>query len=86
MHGAEFEVLYKAMTEEQKKKVRDTLELADRILILGEYWSDFIGGLVKQSSKVVVLYNAINVPNEYLYSKNSNSILFLGAISKKKRN
>ena len=50
MHGAEFEVLYKAMTEEQKKKVRDTLELADRILILGEYWSDFIGGLVKQSS------------------------------------
>mgnify|MGYP000118610125 CR=1 FL=1 len=84
MHGAEFEVLYKAMTEEQKKKVRDTLELADRILILGEYWSDFIGGLVKQSSKVVVLYNAINVPNEYLYSKNSNSILFLGAISKRK--
>ncbi len=52
MHGAEFEVLYKAMTEEQKKKVRDTLELADRILILGEYWSDFywrIGETVFQS-------------------------------------
>ncbi len=40
---------------------------------------------MKQSSKVVVLYNAINVPNEYLYSKNSNSILFLGAISKKEK-
>lgn len=84
MHGAEFEVLYKKMDEKKKKKIRETLELADIILILGEYWSDFIGGLVEDSSKVKVLYNAVNVPNEYLYSKNSNSILFLGAVSKRK--
>lgn len=84
MHGAEFEVLYKKMPEKKKKKVRNTLELADKILILGDYWSDFIGGLVKDSSKVVVLYNAVYVPNEYLYSKDSNSILFLGAVSKRK--
>lgn len=84
MHGAEFEVLYKEMTEPKKKKVRETLELADIILILGEYWSDFIGGLVNDSSKVRVLYNAVNVPDKYLYSKSSNTILFLGAVSKRK--
>lgn len=84
MHGAEFEVLYNEMTEKQKKKVRETLELADKILILGEYWSEFVGGLVKDSSKVQVLYNAVDVPDEYMYSKDSNSILFLGAVSKRK--
>lgn len=84
MHGAEFEVLYKEMTDNKKEKVKFTLELADKILILGNYWSNFIVSLVKDPSKVQVLYNAVPVPNEYLYSKTSNSILFLGAISKRK--
>ena len=84
MHGAEFEVLYKKMNEKKKKKVRDILNLADKILILGEYWHEFIGSLLNDTSKVKVVYNAVNVPTEYQYNSFANSVLFLGAISKRK--
>lgn len=84
MHGAEFEVLYKQMTPEKQKSVRDILNLADKILILGKYWSEFIGSLVDDSSRVVVVYNAVPVPKTYEYDRQSKSILFLGAISKRK--
>lgn len=84
MHGAEFEVLYKQMTPEKQKSVRDILNLADKILILGKYWSDFIGSLVDDPSRVVVVYNAVSVPKTYEYNQNSKTLLFLGAVSKRK--
>lgn len=84
MHGAEFEVLYKQMTPEKQKSVRDILNLADKILILGKYWSEFIGSLVDDPNRVVVVYNAVQVPKTYEYDKQSKSILFLGAVSKRK--
>lgn len=84
MHGAEFEVLYKQMPERKKKSVRNVLNLADRIIILGEYWKEFISSLVNDASKVQVAYNAVTVPSEYSYDTNSSSILFLGAVTKRK--
>lgn len=84
MHGAEFEVLYKQMTSEKQKSVRDILNMADKILILGRYWSEFIGSLVDDPSKVVVVYNAVPVPKTYEYNQRSKTILFLGAVSKRK--
>lgn len=84
MHGAEFEVLYRAMNESKKAYVRNTLELADKIIILGEYWRGFVGGLVSDPSKVCVVYNGVVVPKSYKYSQTSNNILFLGAVSKRK--
>lgn len=84
MHGAEFEVLYKQMSEKNQKFVKETLNLADRIIILGEYWRKFIGTLVDEPNKIQVVYNAVSVPEEYSYNSESNSILFLGAVSKRK--
>lgn len=84
MHGAEFEVLYKQMTPAKQKSVKDILNLADKILILGKYWSEFIGSLVDDPNRVVVAYNAVPVPKTYEYDKQSKSILFLGAVSKRK--
>lgn len=84
MHGAEFEVLYKQMNPDKQKSVRNILNLADKILILGKYWSEFIGGLVDDVTKVNVVYNAVAVPANYEYSVESKTILFLGAISKRK--
>lgn len=84
MHGAEFEVLYKQMIPEKQKSVRDILNLADKILILGNYWRDFIGSLVDDPSRVAVVYNAVPVPKTYEYDKKSKSILFLGEVSKRK--
>ena len=84
MHGAEFEVLYKQMNESRQKFVKETLDIADKIVILGEYWRDFIGELINDESKICVVYNAVKVPEKYEYDINSNVILFLGAVSKRK--
>lgn len=84
MHGAEFEVLYKQMAPDKQKSVKDILNLADKILILGKYWSEFIKSLVDDPARVVVVYNAVSVPKTYEYDKGSKSILFLGAVSKRK--
>lgn len=84
LHGAEFEDLYKQMKERKKKFVRETLEIADVIIILGDYWKGFISELITDPRKIRVVYNAVDVPKEYKYNNNSNILLFLGAVSKRK--
>lgn len=84
LHGAEFEVLYKQMSERKKRFVRETLDAADRIIILGEYWKEFIGSLADHPEKIRVVYNAVKIPEQYCYNSESNTILFLGAVSKRK--
>ncbi len=84
MHGAEFEDLYQQMSDKNKKKVREILNLADRIIILGEYWKPFIASLMEDPSKVQVVYNAVDVPDRYCYDKNSRTVLFLGELSQRK--
>jgi len=84
MHGAEFETWYKSLNERNKKKVRNTLNGANKILILGEYWKDFISSLVEDENKVEVLYNAVKCPKINMYNCKTNKLLFLGAIGKRK--
>ncbi len=84
MHGAEFEMLYQEMTEKRKAYVRDTLNLADRIIVLGSQNKVFIDSLVNDPDRVRVVYNAVKVPESYLYSKNNKVVLFLGILSERK--
>lgn len=84
MHGAEFETWYKTLNEKKQKKVRKTLNYASVILILGEYWREFITSLVDDKDKVKVLYNAVKCPKTNMYNYKANKLLFLGAIGKRK--
>lgn len=84
MHGAEFEVLYKQMSPKKQREVREILDLADKVIILGEYWKDFIGSLLIHPERIQVVYNAVEVPKTYCYDKHANRVLFLGAVSKRK--
>ena len=84
MHGAVFEEWYKSLNKRKQTKVRKILNSADKILILGKYWNDFISSLIDEKRKVQVMYNAVSCPNENLYNINSNSLLFLGAIGERK--
>lgn len=84
MHGAEFETWYRSLDPGKQQGVRKILDKADRILILGAYWMDFISGLVKNKERVCVLHNAVNVPEENEYSKDASDMLFLGVVGKRK--
>lgn len=84
MHGAEFEVWYRSLTLKRQKGVRKIVDKADKILILGYYWMDFIQSLVSEKSKVAILYNAVDIPRENQYNSSACHLLFLGAVCQRK--
>lgn len=84
MHGAEFQQWYEGLTENKKTHIRRILNKADQIIILGQYWSSFIRGLVEKNEKVQVVYNAVSVPEENHYNIKAANLLFLGAVGKRK--
>ena len=84
MHGAEFEKWFKLLKPSKQNKVIEILNSCDKILILGNYWEKFIGSLMKDKSKIVILYNSVYVPNKYYYNEKSKKVLFLGLIGKRK--
>ena len=84
MHGAEFEIWYKSLAPKKQKGVRKIVDKADKILILGYYWIDFMQSLVTEKSKVAVLYNAVDIPKQNSYNSSACHLLFLGAICQRK--
>ena len=83
IHGAGYKNFYDECDEKKKKYVRDILALCDRIIVLSEEWYDFFKNLVEQE-KLVVVYNSIVVPDDFEKNINTNSILILGRIGKRK--
>lgn len=84
MHGAEFEQWYKKLSEDKQKIVRDILNSANKVIILGEYWRSFVSSLIEEKSKVEVIYNSVKCLPKNLYNLETNKLLFLGAVSKRK--
>lgn len=84
MHGAEFQTWYETLNDKRKQFVKKTLNISDRILILGNYWYDFLSKLVINSGKIEVLYNSVNIPKKYKYNDASKNILYLGLVGKRK--
>ncbi len=84
MHGAEFEDWYRGLNAKRQQQVRSIVDSADEIIILGEYWQNFISGLVRDPHKIRVVPNAVSIPKERLYSPDSRRLLFLGAVSMRK--
>ena len=80
MHGAEFEPWYRSLAEKRQEQVRQILDLADMVVILGEYWRPFLSSLLADPGKLRVLHNAVELPPEPLYRADSRTLLFLGAV------
>ena len=83
MHGAEFQVWYEQLSDEKKEGVKKILNLADKMIILGDYWYEFISSLVDKD-KIEIVHNAVNVPDIIEYNPNSKNIMFLGVVGKRK--
>lgn len=84
LHGAEFEKWYNTLNIKNKNKVRKILNKGDKVLILGNYWNDFIGSIINDRKKIQVVYNAVEIPKRCNYNLESNKLLFLGEVGKRK--
>ncbi len=85
-HGGDFKSYYaKELNPAKQKKVRDILDLCDKMLVLSDSWKDYFGTLT-DPLKIEVFPNAIPVP-EKIKSKEEGAlynVLFLGRICREK--
>lgn len=82
-HGGDFETFYASMTERRKEKVRTILNMADVFLVLAPPWKRFFSEIV-ENRKIVVLPDAISVPDFVPKEYGQHKILFLGRICREK--
>ena len=84
MHGAELEDWYQGLSGRKQHLVQRIVSQADRVVILGDYWREFMSELVDDPEKIRVVHNAVPLPEHALYRSESRILLFLGAVSKRK--
>lgn len=83
IHGGEYKVFYNECNEKQKEYIKETFNLADKIIVLSESWKQYFKSLVNEE-KIVVISNAIKIPNDFEKDFNRNELLFLGRIYEQK--
>jgi glycosyltransferase involved in cell wall biosynthesis len=85
LHGAEFQTFYNDECSEKKQThIRQTFDLADSVIVLSSQWLTWMKTIVKEQSKIKVVYNA--VPQLVLDRglQQNSSILFLGRLGERK--
>ena len=86
-HGGDFKNYYgKELDSRGRKRVKDTLEMGDVMLVLTQSWKDFFGEII-DPERIVVFPNGVKT-SDYAASENVdkdyNKILFLGRICRDK--
>ncbi|MFY0761454.1 glycosyltransferase family 4 protein [Metabacillus dongyingensis] len=88
LHGSEFKLFYNNSSKKRKNSIKVFFDSASKIIVLGEEWKQFIGGIVDDSNKIYVLNNAVPLPERQSYEKKVNNkkliLGFLGQIGERK--
>lgn len=83
-HGGNFQEFYYSQCGEGKRKfIKKTLEKADVFLVVAEYLSEIFKEIISEN-KVMVLPNAIEVPEKPEDKRGGHKLLFLGRLCKEK--
>lgn len=84
LHGSEFDVFYKnECNEKQKNEIKRIFDMASVVVVLSEEWQkkamDFCN-----PDKLIVLYNAVKIPDFKRFDYDDNNVLFLGRLGNRK--
>lgn len=83
LHGAKFKEYYENECNTKKQLyIKNTFEMCDSIIVLGEEWKEWLKKYVNK--EITVLHNSVNVPEENYYSNDSNNIVMLGRLEERK--
>lgn len=82
-HAAEFEEFYDSLSENMKKYVNGTLEMADLNIVLSKRLVPMISDKAPKA-RVNYLYNAVNTYETNPYNSDAKNVLFLGRLGKRK--
>lgn len=85
LHGGEFNIFYsKESSISKQTQIRDSFNMADKVIVLSEQWLEWVNSIVDDQSKTVIVYNGVPkvVSNERVQDKNI--IIFLGKLCRAK--
>ncbi|PEQ95224.1 hypothetical protein CN481_05055 [Bacillus sp. AFS006103] len=84
MHGSEFDVFYdKECDDKQKQQVREVFAMSNAVIALSEEWKEYLSKICDES-KIIILYNAVKMPNFQRKDYSDKAVLFLGRLGKRK--
>ncbi|MBX9635552.1 MAG: glycosyltransferase family 4 protein, partial [Magnetospirillum sp.] len=87
VHGSRFDVFVDGLPPMGRAMVRAMLEQAETVIVLGEYWRDFVVGKLGVSAhKVRVIFNCVPLPERLAEGSPDGipHILFLGRLGERK--
>ncbi len=85
MHGSTFDLFYKERCNDaQKQQVREIFAMADKVIALSEDWKEFLAEYICDAQKIVVIYNAVKIPDAYPKDYANRKMLFLGILGQRK--
>ncbi|MBV7391192.1 glycosyltransferase family 4 protein [Enterococcus sp. ALS3] len=82
MHAPNFEKFYQQASVKKKQYIRKILDQIDLIVALSEEWAVYYQSLTK--TEVIVIHNAVYVPQDNHYQAQSMNILTFGRICERK--
>ena len=83
MHAGPFMKWFESNSERRKKIIKNILNSANKVLVLGDYWKKQLEEVIPEY-KLEVLYNGAKCPDTNLYNPDGNLILYLGLLKKTK--
>ena len=84
-HAADFDkYFFEESDDKNRKKIKETFALADKVIVLSEEWADFFGKNVCDPAKIKIIYNGVILPQKNKTSYDDHNILMLGRLGERK--
>lgn len=83
LHAGPFMTWYNSVSINKQKRIKKIFEYADYLLVLGEYWKKELTVIIPES-KMIVLYNGVDCPEENPYNSDTRNIVYFGVMRKEK--
>lgn len=77
-HDGEFAKLYESGSKEYRSRVRRFFDRADKVIVLSEEWRDYFSDNICPQSKIIIMRNAVRVPQSSASLIEKSDVLFLG--------
>jgi len=84
-HAADFDdFFFKQADDKKRENIKYIFSIADKVITLSEEWAEFFGKNICSEDKIVVMHNAVIMPEYVKTDYRDHNVLFLGRLGERK--
>lgn len=84
LHGGGFSDFYSKSPASKKLHIRDSFNMADKVIVLSKQWLEWVNTIVDDHSKTVIIYNGVPSVTQTSQPQDKDIIIFLGKLGEAK--